>query len=81
MNRRTYWKKNLKYLTLLLIVWFVVGVMCTFVFAEYLNQFRIGGFPIGFWFSTQGAIITFVVLIFIYSMLMDRLDEKYNSEQ
>ncbi len=47
------------------------------IFKEYLDQFHIGGFKLGFWFAQQGSIYVFVILIFIYIYLMNRLDKKY----
>jgi|TARA_B110000093_G_scaffold77702_1_gene84581 putative solute:sodium symporter small subunit len=80
-TKSTYWNTNLKYLALLLIVWFVVSFLFGIVFAEYLNQFKLGGFPLGFWFAHQGAIYIFVILIFIYVYLMNRLDKKYDVDE
>ena len=61
-----YWKSNLKYLGVLLSIWFIVSFLFGIVFAESLNQFKLAGFPLGFWFAHQGSIYTFVILIFIY---------------
>ena len=80
-TKSTYWNTNLKYLALLLIVWFVVSFLFGIVFAEYLNQFKLGVFPLGFWFAHQGAIYIFVILIFIYVYLMNRLDKKYDVDE
>jgi putative solute:sodium symporter small subunit len=80
-TKSTYWNTNLKYLALLLIVWFVVSFLFGIVFAEYLNQFKFGGFPLGFWFAHQGAIYIFVILIFIYVYLMNRLDKKHDVDE
>ena len=71
-----YWKSNLKYLGVLLSIWFIVSFLFGIVFAESLNQFKLAGFPLGFWFAHQGSIYTFVVLIFIYVILMNKLDKK-----
>ena len=49
--------------------------------AEYLNNFYLGGFPLGFWFAQLGSIYIFVILIFIYVYLMNKLDEKYNLKE
>jgi putative solute:sodium symporter small subunit len=76
-----YWRKNLSYLLVLLLVWFVVSYGCGILFADVLNQFSIGGFPLGFWFAQQGSIFVFVVLIFIYVWLMNRLDREYDVDE
>ena len=76
-NKKNYWKQNLKYLTILLSIWILVSFLCGILFADYLNQFMLGGFPLGFWFSQQGSIYVFVILIFIYIHLMNKLDKKF----
>jgi len=75
---RDYWKQNLKYIAILLFVWFVVSYLCGIILVDQLDQFKIFGFPLGFWFANQGAEITFCLLIIIYVRLMNRLDHKYN---
>jgi putative solute:sodium symporter small subunit len=75
---KKYWKENLKYLMILLSVWFTVSFGFGILLIEELNQFKIGGFKLGFWFAQQGSIYVFVLLIFIYIYLMNKLDKKYN---
>ena len=76
-----YWKSNLKYLGVLLSIWFIVSFLLGIVFAESLNQFKLAGFPLGFWFAHQGSIYTFVILIFIYVALMNKLDKKFDVDE
>lgn len=73
-----YWKKNLKYLGILLSIWFVVSYGFGILLAPVLNEIQLGGFKLGFWFAQQGAIYTFVVLIFVYVYLMNKLDSEFN---
>jgi putative solute:sodium symporter small subunit len=77
-NLQRYWKTNLKYLTALLLVWFLVSYGAGILFAEQLDKIQVGGFKLGFWFAQQGSIYVFVVLIFVYVLLMNRLDRKYD---
>ncbi|MGY8941205.1 MAG: DUF4212 domain-containing protein [Flavobacteriales bacterium] len=72
-----YWRTNLRYLVVLLSIWFAVSFGASILFVEELNAFRVGGFKLGFWFAQQGSIYTFVVLIFVYIRLMNRLDAAY----
>ena len=72
-----YWKENLRYLVILLTIWFAVSYGAGIIFKDALDTIRIGGFKLGFWFAQQGAIYVFVVLIFVYVSLMNRLDKKY----
>ncbi|MFY0629508.1 MAG: DUF4212 domain-containing protein [Flavobacteriaceae bacterium] len=79
----SYWKTNLRYLLILLIIWFLVSFGAGILFREELDTIRIGGFKLGFWFAQQGAIYVFVILIFVYVRLMNRLDKKhgFNEDQ
>ena len=72
-----YWKENLRYLVVLLSIWFIVSYGCGILFKEQLNNIRLGGFKLGFWFAQQGSIYVFVILIFVYVHLMNKLDKKY----
>ena len=75
-----YWRANLRLLLWLLFVWFACSYGLGIFFVEELNRFRIPGtgFPLGFWFAQQGSIYVFVVLIFVYAFLMNRLDRAYD---
>ena len=76
-----YWKNNLRYLLILLIIWALVSFGCGIIFKEELDAVRIGGFKLGFWFAQQGSIYVFVLLIFIYVGLMNRLDRKFDVDE
>lgn len=72
-----YWRKNLKYLTILLSIWFLVSFVFGIILVDELNTIRLGGFKLGFWFAQQGSIYVFVLLIFVYIRLMNRLDKEF----
>ena len=80
-NQRSYWRKNLQYLAILLGIWFVTSYLCSIVFVEQLDKIQIGGLRLGFFFAQQGSIWIFVELIFVYAWLMNRLDKKYKKEE
>ncbi|CAH0542783.1 DUF4212 domain-containing protein [Vibrio marisflavi] len=75
---KAYWKENLTLMTILLVIWFAVSYGAGILFVDALNNIRLGGFKLGFWFAQQGSIFTFVVLIFVYVWRMNALDRKYN---
>ena len=77
MSPREYWRKNITCVLGLLAVWFVVSYGCGILFVEELNSITFGGFQLGFWMAQQGSIYVFVVLIFVYVRLMNRLDREY----
>lgn len=76
-----YWSKNLRYLLILLSVWFLVSYGCSILFVDVLNNFKIGGFPLGFWFAQQGSIYVFCILIFVYVYLMNNLDKEFDVDE
>ena len=72
-----YWKENIKYVSILLIIWFLVSFGAGIIFKDALDKIKIAGFKFGFWFAQQGAMYVFVILIFVYLKLMNKLDKKY----
>lgn len=78
---KAYWKDNIRYLLILLSVWFLVSFGAGIIFKNFLNEFKFGGFKIGFWFAQQGSMYVFVILIFIYVILMNKLDKKYGYDK
>lgn len=78
---KAYWKKNLQYLLILLAIWFGVSYGAGILFADSLNNIRLGGFKLGFWFAQQGSIYVFVILIFVYVGLMNKLDKEFDVDE
>jgi len=77
-HARAYWRENLTLMAILLAIWFLVSYGFGILWADALNAFRFFGFKLGFWFSQQGSIYTFVILIFVYVIRMNAIDRKYN---
>jgi putative solute:sodium symporter small subunit len=80
-DRTGYWKKNLRLLTILLSIWFIVSFGFGILLVDVFNTIRIGGFKLGFWFAQQGSIYVFIALIFIYVQRMNRLDKEYDLDE
>lgn len=76
-DAKGYWRANLTWVGILLAIWFLVSYGCGILFVDALNEIRIGGFQLGFWFAQQGSIYVFVLLIAAYVLIMKRLDAKY----
>ena len=76
-NNHAYWQANLRLMLALLVIWFSVSFLAGIIFVDFLNQFRLYGYKLGFWFSQQGAIYFFVLLIFVYAWRMNALDKKF----
>lgn len=73
-----YWKANIRLLSICLAIWFLVSYVFGIILVDVLNQFHIGGYPLGFWFAQQGSIYIFVILIFVYAKQMNKLDREHN---
>lgn len=77
-DTKGYWAANIRLTLGLLAIWFVCSFGAGILFRDFLDQFSLGGAPLGFWFAQQGAIYIFVVLIFYYCWAMRRLERKFN---
>jgi putative solute:sodium symporter small subunit len=80
-NLSKYWQVNLRYMVILLSIWFLVSFGFGILFADSLDMIRLGGFKLGFFFAQQGSIYVFVILIFVYVYLMNRLDAKFDVDE
>jgi putative solute:sodium symporter small subunit len=80
-QRQEYWRRNLRLMAVLLTIWAAVSFGAGILFVEQLNEIVIAGFPLGFWFAQQGSIITFVILIAVYVVRMDRLDAEFGIDE
>ena len=78
VGRRQLFAAKVRSLMLrLLVVWFVVSFGFGILLVEPLNEIRVGGYKLGFWFAQQGSIFIFIALIFGFSSLMTRLERDY----
>ncbi len=76
-NNGSYWSSNLRLVGVCLAIWFVVSFLFGIVLVEPLNNIRLGGYKLGFWFAQQGSIYVFVALIFFYANRMAKLDREH----
>jgi putative solute:sodium symporter small subunit len=80
-DKSGYWKANLRLVGLCMTIWFIVSYGFGILFKDALNTFSLGGYPLGFWFATQGSIYVFVVLIFFYAWRMNALDRQFGANE
>ncbi|MES1946530.1 hypothetical protein C84B14_04259 [Salinisphaera sp. C84B14] len=76
-----YWQANIRLVLKLLAVWFVVSYGCGILLVDVLNNFYIGGYPLGYFFAQQGSIYVFLFLIFFYAFRMNKIDREFGVEE
>lgn len=76
-----YWKRNIRLILTLLVIWALVSYVAGIILAPVLNNIRLGSLPLGFWFAQQGSMIVFVILIFVYCWRMDKLDKEFDVDE
>jgi putative solute:sodium symporter small subunit len=82
-RHRAYFRANLRIIGILLVIWAFVSFGCGIILAPWLTTFHLPGtgWPLGFWFAQQGSIVVFVILIFVYVWLMNRLDRRHGVQE
>jgi putative solute:sodium symporter small subunit len=76
-QREAYWRANLRFIAGVLVIWGAVSFGAGILLADRLDAVRLFGFPLGFWCATQGAIVVFVALVFVYVWWMNALDRRF----
>ena len=74
---RGYWKENINLIVKCLFIWFLSSYVFSIIVVDQLNEIRLGGYKLGFWFAQQGSIYIFVILIFYYAFKMGEIDQRY----
>ncbi|MEM9086561.1 MAG: DUF4212 domain-containing protein [Pseudomonadota bacterium] len=77
-SENAYWRENIRLLVSLMVIWFVCSFGAGILFRDFLDQFSLGGYPLGFWFAQQGSIYIFIALIFFYVVRMKQIERKYD---
>lgn len=73
---RRHWRHNLAITVVLLTVWLLI-TLGTALFARELNRVQFFGVPLAFYVFSQGAPITFLLIIGVHARLMNRLDRRF----
>lgn len=81
ISKETYWRRQIRRTSILLLIWAVVGFGLSILFVEELNQIMLGDMPFGFWMAQQGSIFVFIVLILLYAILAGRSDRDAGLEE
>jgi len=71
-----YFRERTRLITIYLTIWFLVSFGIV-MFAEYFSSFTFNGFPFHYFMGAQGAVLTFIILLFVNAKVSDKIDEKY----
>lgn len=77
-SKDRYWTANIRLLFTLMAIWFAVSFVAGILFRDWLDQFMLGGYPLGFWFAQQGSIYTFIALIFFYNWRIHKIEQTFD---
>jgi len=77
IDRQGYWKATTRLTIMLISVWFLVSYGAGILFRDFLDNFSIGGAPLGFWFAQNGSIYVFLILIVIYCVKMTQYEKTF----
>nr|WP_298897619.1 DUF4212 domain-containing protein [uncultured Altererythrobacter sp.] len=77
-SKGRYWTANIRLLFTLMAIWFTVSFGAGILFRDWLDQCMLGGYPLGFWFAQQGAIYTFIALIFFYNWRIHKIEQSFD---
>jgi putative solute:sodium symporter small subunit len=78
LREDAYWHANLRLLGVLMAIWFACSFGAGIIFRSFLDQFSLGGYPLGFWFAQQGSVYVFIALIFFYVVRMKTIEHTYD---
>ena len=80
-TNNAYWKANLRVIGISLLIWFICSFVMGIFLRPSLSSVMIGGADLGFWMAQNGAIYIFIILIFVYTKVMNRLDRTHGVEE
>jgi putative solute:sodium symporter small subunit len=76
--KHDYWIKSIKWVFILLSIWFLASFGCGILFRTWLDENfpKIGSAPFGFWMAQQGSIIIFILILIAYAKIMAGLEKQ-----
>jgi putative solute:sodium symporter small subunit len=80
-SSNAYWKANLRVISICLIIWFVCSFGMGIILRPALSGIMVGGADLGFWMAQNGSIYLFIILIFVYTKIMNGLDREHGVEE
>lgn len=76
-----YWKANVRIILVSLVIWFICSFGMAIILRPALSGISVGGADLGFWMAQNGSIYVFIILIFVYAKMMNKLDREHGVEE
>ncbi len=70
-----HWARTSVLMWIMMALWIFFSFVIH-MFVNPLNQISILGFPLGFYMASQGSLIAFVVMLFIFAKRQDTIDRE-----
>ena len=78
-SHEKYWRRA-RTLTLILLAIWLLTTISVVAFARQLATVSLWGWPLHYYFASQGATLVYLVIVGVYAWVMQRLDAAVNSE-
>jgi putative solute:sodium symporter small subunit len=78
-SHRRYWHKTLRLTAALLALWFLLSFVLTWFAPAF--AFRLFGLPFNHWLASQGTLVAYCAIIWIYAIYMNRLDREHGVDE
>jgi putative solute:sodium symporter small subunit len=75
-RKAQHWVKTRNLTYVILVLWAIFSFVLPWN-AHALNSIKFIGFPLGFYFTAQGSLIAFVLLIWVQNLLQDKIDDEF----
>jgi putative solute:sodium symporter small subunit len=80
-SNNAYWSANVRIILISMAVWFACSFGMGILLRPALSGIMVGGADLGFWMAQNGSIYVFLILIFVYARVMNRLDREHGVEE
>lgn len=70
-----HWQRTKSLMMVHIAIWFFFSFVVHWI-APFLNKVSVFHFPLGFYMAAQGALIVFVVQLFVFTWQQDRIDRE-----
>ncbi len=80
-SSNAYWAANIRIISICLVIWFACSFGMGIILRPALSGISVGGADLGFWMAQNGSIYVFIILIFVYARMMNKVDKDHGVEE